>query len=202
MSPLTYKIVWGVVAALGVALCFWGYRMMRYSLSLMGALAGALIGLVIARQLQLGTGGTLLLTLVASLVCSGLSGWFYVVGVFCVGGFCASLLATLLSAKVGWGLPAGVVIVAFVAGGLAGVFFEHRLMVAMTAVAGALLVLLATGPFLSGASPPTRFDLPWLRLYLAALSPLALVAGGVLAVGGYWAQSRDFERYGRRSYRR
>ena len=44
------------------------------------------------------------------------------------------------------GLPPAVVLVAFAAGGLAGVLFERRLMVGLTALSGALLVLLGTGP--------------------------------------------------------
>src|SRR5512136_3064138 len=87
----------------GFLLCFFGYRLLKLSLGLIGLIAGAYGGWQIGLLLFHGSTG------VASLICAGIGGiagiilclWVYLLGVFCVGAAAGTAIAAAISKVVG-----------------------------------------------------------------------------------------------------
>jgi hypothetical protein len=174
-------IAWGILD------CFFGYRVFKFTLALLGGLIGAILGQAAGTALGLGSGGSTAAMIVGGLLGAGLAFLLYIAAVFVAGfGFGATLGILLLSnynqmVALLTGCVLGVI------GGFLAVKVQQVLIKLSTALLGAFRALLALSYF--------TIQLDWLYYFqqpqqIPALidsnawmfpSILALAAVGVIA---------------------
>jgi len=189
--------------AWGVLDCFFGYRIFKITLAVLGGVIGVVFGQAAGAALGLGAGGEIGGLLVGGLLGAGLAWLLYVAAVFVAGFLFGATLGILLLANFNHmvALLSGLVI--GVIGGFLAVKLQRVLIMLSTALFGAFRAMLALSYFTS------RMD--WLYYFqhpeqLPALidnnawmfpSILALAAVGVIAqfeLGGTAAKKKPKEK--------
>lgn len=182
---------WFSIAALvwGLLDCFFGYRVFKITLGLLGALAGAILGQMAARAAGLGNGAELAALIVGALAGAGLAFLLYLVGVFLAGfGFGAVLALLLLSHFDRMVALLGAVVVGVV-GGVAAVKLQRVVIILATALTGAFRAVLAGMYFTHQLDWPYYFrtpkDLPALIDTHGWVLPAVLVLAAVGAIAQF-----------------
>lgn len=205
MHPSEELYPWISAGALawGVLDCFFGYRIFKITLAVLGGVIGVVFGQAAGAALGLGAGGEIGGLLVGGLLGAGLAWLLYVAAVFVAGFLFGATLGILLLANFNHmvALLSGLVI--GVIGGFLAVKLQRVLIMLSTALFGAFRAMLALSYFTS------RMD--WLYYFqhpeqLPALidnnawmfpSILALAAVGVIAqfeLGGTAAKKKPKEK--------
>ncbi len=122
----------------GFVLCFFGYRLLRFTLALAGFAVGLALGLAVAGLIH---GASQVFTIIIGVVCGILgavvSTLLYKVGVFLLGAGTGVLLAGIILTATGWHNPMLVRVIAAVAGGILTLIIERPLVSILSAFAGA-----------------------------------------------------------------
>jgi hypothetical protein len=155
-------IITALIAILiGIANCFFGYRIFRILLGILGFIGGALAGLVIIQALVLGgsisSSGALLYYILAALVGGAIGAvlliFVYFIGVFLLGaaaGFVIGYVAALaLNANDDVALIAAVVLA--LAGGILALILQRVIIIIATAISGALYIVSGIAALVSPA---------------------------------------------------
>ena len=130
-------IVWGLLD------CFFGYRVFKLTIALLGAVAGALLAQAGAHAAGLGNGGELAALVVGALLGAGLAFLAYIAAVFVAGfGFGATLAMLLLSHFHHMVALFGALVVGVI-GGFAAVKLQRVVIILATALMGAFRAVLA-----------------------------------------------------------
>jgi hypothetical protein len=130
-------IVWGLLD------CFFGYRVFKLTIALLGAVAGALLAQAGAQAAGLGNGGELAALVVGALLGAGLAFLAYIAAVFVAGfGFGATLAMLLLSHFHPMVAVLGAVVVGVI-GGLAAVKLQRVIIILATALMGSFRAIFA-----------------------------------------------------------
>lgn len=200
MEPNAELYPWISAGALawGVLDCFYGYRVFKVTLAVVGGLAGAILGQAAAVALGLGFAWELGGLIIGGLLGAGLAFFAFLVGVFLAGfGFGATLGMLLLAnynhmVALLSGLVLGVV------GGVAAIKLQRVLLILSTALLGAFRAVIALAFFTSRLDwlyylrhpeqlPALIDNRPWMLPSILALSGV-----GVLVQFGLgdksWAQ--------------
>ena len=123
----------------GLIVCFFGYRLLHFTLILAGFGAGLALGFAVTRLIP---GTSQVLALVIGIVCGVLgaviSTLLYKVGVFILGAAAGVLVAGIILSATGWHRPVLVIAVAALGCGILTLLFERPLVSVLTALAGAL----------------------------------------------------------------
>lgn len=151
MEPNAELYPWISAGALawGVLDCFYGYRVFKVTLAVVGGLAGAILGQAAAVALGLGSAWELGGLIIGGLLGAGLAFFAFLVGVFLAGfGFGATLGMLLLAnynhmVALLSGLVLGVV------GGVAAIKLQRVLLILSTALLGAFRAVIALAFFTS-----------------------------------------------------
>lgn len=144
-----YPWVSAAAVAWGLLDCFYGYRVFKVTLAVVGALAGAVFGQAAGAALGLGSGGEIGGLIVGALIGGGLAFLLYIVGVFLAGfGFGATIGILLLAnynhmVALLSGLVLGII------GGIAAVKIQKVLLILSTALLGAFRAVVALAYFTS-----------------------------------------------------
>ena len=174
----------GLSFPVGAVFVFWGWKIYRAALIVMGALVGWAIGVVVAAPLGI---GALLVAVPLAVLCAVLAGFLQQVGVFLIAGLWAALL--MLGARDLIHTDAARYLAAagafFVIGGLA-VLLWRPVIIFLLAMFGAWLVAYAAGMtadlFSPGAWPR------WERAHpLITLAAIVIVA----AIGLYHQEEEE-----------
>ena len=192
IDPEIYPWLSAAALAWGLLDCFFGYRIFKLTIAVLGGVTGALLGHALATVLALDSTGLIAGAVVGGLVGAGLAFLLYLAAVFLAGfGFGLILGILLLSmfdhmvAVIG-GLVLGVV------GGLVAVKLQQALIVLSTALLGAFRAVLALAYFLNGTDWLYHYRQPaqipalldgqgWMFpsiLILAAIGVIAQAEGG------------------------
>jgi hypothetical protein len=180
-ASLEFAVAGGGVALLvaGLLLCFAGVRMMR----LAAVCAGFGVGVVIATVFGAGVVGALIAGVLVGVAALVVAGALVRAGFFLVGAFGGALVAAswfriFSVVSTNTALIVIVVLVAALIGGVGATRAESTVLVAVTALAGAALIirgLVAVGPsFIGFLHDPTTV----LGALLATVACLALAAAG------------------------
>lgn len=144
-------IVWGLLD------CFFGYRVFKLTIALLGAVAGALLGLAGAQAAGLGSGGELAALAVGALAGAGLAFLAYIAAVFVAGFGFGATLAILLLSHFHHMVALLAALVVGVVGGIAAVKLQRVVIILATALLGAFRAVFALMYFTS--------QLDWLYYY-------------------------------------
>ena len=127
-----------VAIALGVLICFFGYRLLRVTLGVFGfAVGAALGGLIVSSIAGVAQVFVLIVALAAGILGAVLAAVVYKVGVFLLGAGAAALVASFFAAGAGGASGTLVVIVAAILGGLLTLFLQKPAVSVLTAFGGA-----------------------------------------------------------------
>lgn len=146
----SYAIGAAVLLGWGLLDCFFGYRIFRVAVALLGALVLGLMATMIAAQAGLGDVACWVALAVGALVGLVLSFSLYLVGVFLAG---FSLGFVVVLSLVPFTGPAATQLIGAVAGvvcGLLALVLQRLLICAATSFGGAFRVVLATAYFVEG----------------------------------------------------
>jgi len=147
VDPEMYPWLSAAALAWGLVDCFFGYRVFKVTVALLGAFAGALFGQAAGAALDLGRGAELGGLVVGALLGGGLAFLLYLAAVFLAGfGFGATLGMLLLAnyhhtVAVISGLVLGLI------GGFVAIKLQRALLVLATALLGSFRAVLALGYF-------------------------------------------------------
>ncbi|HEY3288676.1 MAG TPA: DUF4203 domain-containing protein [Anaerolineae bacterium] len=181
-----------VAIVLGIIACFFGYRVFRIMFTIVGFIAGAMLGVALAGNLTLIPGQETLLRIIFGLV-GGLIGaalaWFlYVVGVFLsgagIGATIGASIALALSADATVQLILTIIFAVIV--GVIAVALQKLFIILATAFGGAQLVISGGSQLLNGGTTVNMFN-PMALLQPGAAQAMpttyVLVLAGWLVLG-------------------
>lgn len=136
---------WFSVAAIlwGLLDCFFGYRVFKLTIALLGAVAGALLAQAGAQAAGLGSGGELAALLVGALLGAGLAFLAYIAAVFVAGFGLGATLAILLLSHFHHMVALLAALVVGVIGGVAAVKLQRVVIILATALMGAFRAIFA-----------------------------------------------------------
>jgi hypothetical protein len=127
----------------GFVVCFFGYRLLRFTLGLAGFCVGLALGLAVAGLI---TGISQVLTIVIGIICgilgAVLASLLYKFGVFLLGAGAGALIAGVIVAATGWHYPMIARALAAIAGGILTLILERSLVSILSALAGAWGIVL------------------------------------------------------------
>lgn len=136
---------WISVAALawGLVDCFFGYKIFKATIAVLGAVAGALLGQMAATAAGLGASGELAGVFVGALFGAGLAFLLYFAAVFAAGFGLGATLAILLLAHFDHMVALLASLVTGLVGGFAAVKLQKVVIILATALLGSFRALLA-----------------------------------------------------------
>ncbi len=145
----------------GILTCFWGYRILKFSLAIMGFVAGALGGWEMGFFLpHASTGWALLCALIAGLIGAVLCLWLYFLGVFLLGATAGGLVAAALFNQAGQQIQPVVLLALPIAFGIIALIAQKVMIILCTACSGSYLITAGIWPFVAGSQNGWRI---WLH---------------------------------------
>ena len=125
---------WPVALIVGIALCFFGFKIFRFSLFIFGFIIGATIGLGIGEIILKPWGG-----IVGSIIIGLLGGYGFLflirIAGFLAGIFIGSILGVFFLGQSAW------IIIVAILSGICGLFFLNYFIMASTSCWGAMLAI-------------------------------------------------------------
>jgi hypothetical protein len=169
-----------LVIVAGLLTCFWGYRILKISLGIVGFITGAFggwqIGLSLANN---STGIALGCALFGGLLGIVLCVWIYFLGIFFLGATAGTIVAAACSSGIGHQMQPLIFIVLPIAFGVVALLVQKFMIILSTAFTGSYLITAGIWSFVIGDPNSARV---WLY-------PAQNVSGGSLGYGalGLWA---------------
>ena len=146
-----------VSIGLGVVYCFFGYRIFRIILGILGFIGGASVAAAVAFDIF---GREQVVLIVAGLV-GGIIGAvlmvvLYFIGIFLLGAWLGSLLGVLLTGGGGSTVETVIILVLAVIGGVAAVMLQKLMIILSTALSGAWAIVSGVFHIVGGAPGPVQ----------------------------------------------
>jgi hypothetical protein len=190
LSPSAELYPWITLAAIawGLIDVFFGYRLFKITLAVIGGVIGCVLGHTLADTMGFATGGTMISFVMGGLIGAGVAWLLYLAGVFIAGfGFGASLAILLLShfnymVAMLSGCVLGIV------GGFLAIKMQQMLLVLSTSLLGAFRVAVATAYFTNHIDWYWYVENPQHLPALIDNHPWMLPAIVILATIGIFAQ--------------
>jgi uncharacterized protein DUF4203 len=163
----------------GILICFWGYRILKFTLAVVGFIVGAYggwqFGLSLAHD---STGIALVCALVGGLVGAALCLWLYFLGIFLVGAAAGTVVASAFFNGTGHQPQPIVLLAAPIIFGVIALLAQRFMFILSTAFSGSYLIIAGFWPYVAGSQIPSRI---WLH-------PTQSSASGILgyAALGLW----------------
>ena len=204
MQPSAELYPWISVAAIawGALDCFFGYRVFKFTLALVGGLIGAVAAHAAATALGLGPGGVTAGLIVGGLLGAGLAFLLYIAAVFVAGFGFGATLGILLLANYHHMVALLTGCVLGIIGGFLAVKVQRVLIMLSTALLGAFRAVLALAYFTSSIDwlyyfrqpdqMPALIDSnPWMFPSILALAAVGVIAQFELGGNGGKKKARD-----------
>jgi hypothetical protein len=147
-----------VSIGLGVVYCFFGYRMFKVILGILGFVSGAYLVAAIAFNLLGREQAVLVISagLVGGIIGAVLVVAFYFIGIFLLGAWLGSLLGILLTGGGESTVATVILLVLAVIGGIVALTLQKLMIVISTALSGAWAIVSGVIHFLGDARGPIR----------------------------------------------
>jgi len=140
----------GVGILVGLIQCFWGYRLFRLVLGIVGFLVGAALGWAIGLAFIGEQWGAILGAILGGAIGAGLLSALYFLGVFVMGAILGAILGATLLGVGGLDQIPVLLIVLGIVGGILAVIFQKAMIILSTAFSGAWSVVTGIAYFLGG----------------------------------------------------
>jgi hypothetical protein len=135
------NLFFGIAILIGALECFFGYRVFKTVLGLIGFLAGAILGAVIGYSLSGNRIVSILAGILGGFIGAGLLVTLYFVGVFVIGALLGGILAEMLFTLFSRSSVPVVIVVLAVIGGVLAVIFQKFMIIVSTSFSGAYLAV-------------------------------------------------------------
>ena len=137
---------------MGILICFLGYRLLKFTLAVVGLIAGAAGGWAVGLSLAPGNNGiALVCAIIGGVICAVLCIWLFFLGIFLLGASAGAIVATTLFHAAGnQPQPILVLLLAIVFGVIALVMQKFMIIVS-TAFIGSYLIIAGIVHLLTGA---------------------------------------------------
>ena len=182
----------GVSILVGLAVCFFGCRLVQVVLALAGFVVGALLGYLLAGFLGMSDNVLWIFALVCGVICAFLATAVYKLGVFLMGAVAGFLLGSMIGGHLEGSLPLIVPIAAALLVGILALASQRVVVTLATALSGSWLAVRAGAALLAGKSVALA-DLLDGALAPGSGGPASLgffAAWGLLALAGALVQLR------------
>jgi Domain of unknown function (DUF4203) len=180
-----------VAAGAGILICLWGYRMLKLTLGIMGAIVGASGGWALGLSVAPGNSVIgLVCAVLGAVIGAGLCIWLFFLGIFLLGASAGTALATALFNGFGHQPQPLVVLIVAVVFGVIAILVQKFMIVISTAFSGSYLLVAGILQLMTGSAVPLWVD-PLQPGPTGVLGPGALVAWIVVGVIGAAVQFRD-----------
>lgn len=189
------QAVYLVLGLLGLAVCFFGYRLFRFWLLVAGLQAGFILGLLLGSAVFRSEVVVMVVAILCGILAAGLSFTLVKIGAFIAGAATLAMLAVLVMKLLG--IPANifVILAAVILGGLLAVFSVRPFLILATAANGAYLVA-DSAANLIGGYPLSQYLQTHTQIKPGAMA-LLLVGLVVLTVLGAAFQFREYRQRSR-----
>jgi hypothetical protein len=193
--PLPELVLYGLAGLLGLAACFFGYRLFRIWLALAGLQTGFYLGLWLGGLFLANDVLIIVLAVIAAVLMAGLFGLIFRAGAFLAGAGVLVLLAALVMQLLPFGTNLYVLLGAVLVGGILGVLLVRPFLILATAVNGAFLVADSVANLLIG-TPISQYvqlhqQLGSVRLILLLIGMVVLIILGAMVQFWMSRQSRQ-----------
>ncbi len=172
MPPLT-----GILALIpGITICFFGYRLLRFTLTVAGLALGGYLGYFISTKLSATAWLTVLLIVVMGILGAVVTSFLYKAAVFLVGFAAGALIVAVFPSGSGWNHLLFIALGGII-GGILAIFLQRPVISFLTAFLGAWWIVIGIFHLLGKTriQLPATYDLP-----VMALSWLALGVTGFI----------------------
>jgi uncharacterized protein DUF4203 len=193
MNGYNGYITAGVAIVVGILICFWGYRMLKVTLGIMGAIVGASGGWALGLSWASGsTGIALACAVLGAVIGALLCIWLFFFGIFLLGASAGTAIATAVFNGMGRQPEPFVVLIVAVVFGVIAILLQKFMIVISTAFSGSYLLAAGILQLLTGTpnATPLWVD-PLQRGPTGALGAAALIFWIVVGLTGAASQFRD-----------
>jgi hypothetical protein len=196
MNGYNGYITAGVAIVVGILICFWGYRMLKVTLGIMGAIVGASGGWALALSWSPGSTAVALVCVVLGAVVGALLCiWLFFFGIFLLGASAGTAIATAVFNGMGRQPEPLVVLIVAVVFGVIAILLQKFMIIISTAFSGSYLLVAGILQLLTGTSNATPLWVdPFQRGPTGALGAAALIFWIVIGLSGAASQFRDGRR--------
>ena len=190
-QPVAAQISALGVCVAGILICFWGYRLLKLTLGLLGFIAGAYAGWQLSVSvLDANNAMALVCAFVGGLIGMALYLWLYFLGIFLLGATAGAIVAAAFFNGTAHQPQPLVVLAVSVGFGLIALMAQKFMIVAATAFSGAYLIAASLWPFIAAQNPSRIWLDPTHVPPLGSLGYAALAIWLVLGVAGTSFQFR------------
>ena len=141
-----------LAVAMGILICFWGYRLLKLTLGVMGFIAGATGGWAVGLSLAPGNNGiALVCAVIGGVIGAVLCIWLFFLGIFLLGASAGAIVATALFSAAGNQPQPILVLVVAIVFGLIALVMQKLMIVVSTAFIGSYLITAGIVHLLTGA---------------------------------------------------
>jgi Domain of unknown function (DUF4203) len=166
----------GVAIVAGILICFWGYRMLKVTLGIMGAVVGASCGWALGVSWAPQSPGIALACVVLGAVVGALLCiWLFFFGIFLLGASAGTAVATAVFNGLGRQPEPLIVLIVAVVFGVLAIILQKFMIVISTAFSGSYLLVAGILQLLTGTPNATPM---W-------VNPLQPGPKGVLGMGAW-----------------
>ncbi|NPV14841.1 DUF4203 domain-containing protein [candidate division WOR-3 bacterium] len=149
MEPSRITLVAILATVLGLLVCFFGYRLLRFTLVVIGLALGAYLGSIISLTLSITGPVTIIVIVVLAIVCALLMSLLFKLGIFLLGAAGTVLLCrALLPATGGYHLL--IIGLAGILGGILALFISRPVLCLLTAFIGSYSTITGIFALLKG----------------------------------------------------
>jgi hypothetical protein len=186
----------GAAILAGILICFWGYRMLKVTLGITGAIFGASSGWALGLSVAPNSAGVALVcAVVGALIGAALCIWLFFLGIFLIGASAGTAIASAVFNASGHQPAPLIVLVVAVVFGVIALAVQKFMIVISTAFSGSYLLLAGILPLVSnGPSAAPLWVDPFQRGPTGALGMGALIFWAVVGVAGAAFQFREGRR--------
>lgn len=167
----------------GILICFFGQRLVKLTLGLVGFVAGAVAGWAAAGALAPNNSTAMLVSiLVGGVIVAVLCFWLFHVGIFIAGAGAGAVATAAVSRVIGQPIHPLTLLIVALAVGVVALLLQKFMLVFSTAFVGSYLITAAIVHFLNGLGQvhPLWFD----KLAVKSTDHLAYVALGLWVIFG------------------
>src|SRR5262245_21758599 len=179
-----------VAIAAGILICFWGYRMLKLTLGIMGGIVGASGGWALGWSLA---PGNTVIALVCAVVGALVGAGVFFVGIVLLRASAGTALAAALFNGLGQQPQPLVVLILAVVFGVIAILVQKFMIVISTAFTGSYLLVAGALQLMTGGTVPLWVD-PFQPRPSGVLGPGALIVWIVIGVAGAAVQFRGGRR--------
>jgi len=176
MNGYNGYITAGVAIVAGILICFWGYRMLKVTLGIMGAVVGASAGWALGLSwFPQSAGLALVCVVLVAVIGAVLCLWLFYLGIFLLGASAGTAVATAVFNGLGRQPEPLIVLIVAVVFGVIAIVVHKFMIVISTAFSGSYLLVAGILQLLAGTPNATPL---W-------VNPLQPGPKGVLGMGAW-----------------